>query len=444
MSRTPYGTRSRYDAMLPASPRLRSLPTVTTPARVLAAPPGNDKKQSKWRTTPLSSKQRDVSFFFFFQLPPTCGPCMARDTVRPTTVTARHRTSWHNFALSRVAPYSIYSASTARDFTVGHQYCHHRYLATSSASTAVPSRHHGSLPHYRLDSAFHQSTMGKSARYKPLRSDVRPGSRLYSYGGRYPDRFCTLVRLTKSKMVVAIDDDDVDERCVNRESFTDAANAPIPDPASQSVPAVVAPAPPSPAPIQPSAPSHGSAYHDPSLPQPPTPTDSLVVRGSRIPVCELIEKEPVLYHRFLLCCTSFAAAGVNPGTGFPAFLQHVNMAPPPPSAVVPRTGPPVATSRLPSPPSPGSGHSPHLSTSDTTDSIPSLPCTSQCLPACSRSPQARPIPSPRFPLQSSNSNRRGIVRYYGYLAYIVSDPLCYRFGSHGRCLSFACSRTRRV
>ena len=65
MYRTPYGTRSRYDAMLPASPRLRSLPTVTTPARVLAAPPGNDKKQSKWRTTPLSSKQRDVSFFLF-------------------------------------------------------------------------------------------------------------------------------------------------------------------------------------------------------------------------------------------------------------------------------------------------------------------------------------------------------------------------------------------
>jgi len=320
---------------------------------------------------------------------------MARDTVWPTTVTARHRTSWHNFALSRVAPYSIYSASTARNFTVGHQYCHHRYLATSSASTAVPSRHHGSLPHYHLDYAFHQSTMGKSVRYKPLRSDVRPGSRLYSYGGRYPDRFCTLVRLTKSKMVVAIDDDDVDERCVNRESFTDAANAPIPDPASQSVPAVVAPlrpAPPSPAPIQPSAPSHGSAYPDPSLPQPPTPTDSLVVRGSRIPVCELIEKEPVLYHRFLLCCTSFAAAGVDPGTGFPAFLQHINMAPPPPSAVVPRTGPPVATSRLPSPPPPARAILPTFR--PPTPPIPS-PRSRARLNACQLAAEAlRHVPSP--------------------------------------------------
>ena len=196
--------------------------------------------------------------------------------------------------------------------------------------------------------------MGKSARYKPLRTDVRPGSRLYSYGGRYPDRFCTLVRLTRSKMVVAIDNNDVDKRCVNCESFTNAANAPIPDPASQSVPApapaaLLRPAPPLPAPIWPSVTLHGSAYPNPFLPHPPNPTDSLLVRGSLVPVCELIKQEPVLHHRFLLCCTSFAAAGVDPGTGFPAFLHHINMAPQLPSAIAPRTGPPVAASRLPSP-----------------------------------------------------------------------------------------------
>ena len=165
--------------------------------------------------------------------------------------------------------------------------------------------------------------MGKSARYKPLCTDVRPGSRLYSYGGRYPDRFCTLVRLTRSKMVVAIDDDDVDERCVNRELFTDAANAPIPDPASQSVPtpapaALLRPASPLQAPIWPSVTLHGSAYPDLFLPHPPDLTDSILVRGSLVPVCELIKQEPVLHHRFLLCCTSFAAAGVDPVPASPA------------------------------------------------------------------------------------------------------------------------------
>ncbi len=190
-------------------------------------------------------------------------------------------------------------------------------------------------------------TMGKSAKYKPLFTDVPPGSRLYSYGDRYPDRFCTLVLLTKSKKVVAIDDDNVDERCVNRESFTNAANVPIPDPASQSAPAPAAslrPAPPSPASIRPSVASHGSAYSAPFLPRPPDPTESILVRGSLVPICKLIEQELILHHWFLLCCTSFAAAGVDPSTGFPAFLHHINMAPQPPSAIAPRTAPPVAAS----------------------------------------------------------------------------------------------------
>ena len=174
-------------------------------------------------------------------------------------------------------------------------------------------------------------TMAKS-RLRPLRHDMPPGTRVYCHGGRYNGHFAAISRWTVQKVFVIFDEDPKEqgkERCIFPDHAIEASVAPYPDPKAPSAPP----------PRQPRV-QHSPVTAVPvaARPSPPTPTQprhpaplasfaTVLVRGIATPTGTVITQEPLLHHRFLMCCTSFAAAGIDPLSGFTAFFADINATP---------------------------------------------------------------------------------------------------------------------
>ena len=169
-------------------------------------------------------------------------------------------------------------------------------------------------------------------RSKALRRDLHPGTRVYCDGGRYNGHFAAISRWTEQKVFVIFDDDPKEpgkERCIFPEHAVVASLAPYPDPKAPSATLTSLPRPPhSPVPAVPVAARHSPITQiQPRHPAPLVSSATVLVRGIATPTGTVITQEPLLHHRFLLCCTSFAAAGIDPLSGFTAFFLDINATP---------------------------------------------------------------------------------------------------------------------
>ncbi len=240
MSWTTYRTRLAYDAMLPASPRLCSPTILTTPARALDAPPGNDGKLGDARLRCNKSRQRDVIFFSYHLQ--SHRALLANPSVPPPLL-QDHCMSLQNFTQLPAAPYQLYDNPTARSFAAltpvlsspvrsGHvvntdscSFATERIAPTSPHALRIHPVHHGEICALQAPMHGHATRQQAIQLWRPVSGSASSTS---------PSPKWLLLS------------NDVDKRCVNCESFTNAANAPIPDSASQSAPAPAAPLRPAP------------------------------------------------------------------------------------------------------------------------------------------------------------------------------------------------------